>query len=279
MRRPPHGPTLAVMPPEHDPSRRRSRAELKELLLDTATEILREEGVGVATTAITYQRVFDHLEDTTGVRVTRGSVHERIWASQRDFQLDVLRRVARWDPSGSNEATQAAVGEVLAAADLETEEGRSDTLRDLCRVVGPINLAAAEERDHWSSWIGIALALTGSRFDDSHERQALLDTVADTYGRLTDDLVEMNEASSDLLRRRPRADLFASPTEGDRFLTMLATALADGVALRQQFTDDLIDLELPTGPDGAPQTWHPYSVAMWAILSFLTEPVPEDRSL
>jgi hypothetical protein len=60
---------------------------------------------------------------------------------------------------------------------------------------------------------------------------------------------------------------------------MLATALADGVALRQQFTDDLIDLELPTGPDGAPQTWHPYSVAMWAILSFLTEPVPEDRSL
>ena len=259
-------------------SPRRSRAELKELLLAAATEILRDEGVGVATTAITYQRVFTHLERTRGVRVTRGSVHERIWASQRDFQLDVLRRVARWDPSGSNAATEAAVGEVLATADLTSEAGRTDTLRDLCRVVGPVNLAAAEERDHWSSWIGIALALSGSRFDDSSERQALLDTVADTYRRLTDDLVEMNEASSRLLRRRPRADLFESEAEGDRFLTMMATALADGVALRQQFTDDLPELELPTGPGGEAQTWHPYSVAMWAMLSSLTEPVPDEPS-
>ncbi len=256
-------------------TRRRTRAALKELLLDAGIEILRDEGTGVGTTSLTYQRVFAHLESTRGIRVTRGSVHERIWASQRDFQLDVLRRAARWDPSESNEITLDAISRVLETADLTTDGGRRLTLKELWRVAGPANLAAAEERDHWSSWIGIALALSGSRLDDSEERTALLSTVADTYARFTDQQMEVNEAPAALVRSVPRGDLFPPGFDAARFLTMLATALADGVALRQQFTDDLDDLELATGPDGELETWHPFSVGMWAISSFLTELVEQ----
>lgn len=240
-------------------------------MLDAATEILRRDGVGIGATAITYQRVFDHLETTQGIRITRGSVHERIWASQRDFQLDVLRRAARWDPSESNEVTAAAIAEVLANADLDTDDGRWRAIQELWRQIGPINLSAAEERDHWSSWIGIALALSGSHADDSAERRALLTTVSETYHDITDELSSMTAAAGVYLGAQPRAGLAPPGVDIARFVTMLVTALADGVALRQQLTEDLVDIELATGPNGELETWHPFSIGMWAITRFFTE--------
>jgi hypothetical protein len=71
-------------------ARRRSRAELRELVMTAALDLLRTEGLGAVPMTLTYQRVFDHLEATTGVRVTRASVHERIWESQEAFRAEVL---------------------------------------------------------------------------------------------------------------------------------------------------------------------------------------------
>ena len=45
-------------------ARRRSRAELRELVMTAALDLLRTEGLGAVPMTLTYQRVFDHLEAT-----------------------------------------------------------------------------------------------------------------------------------------------------------------------------------------------------------------------
>lgn len=53
-------------------------------------KILERDGLHLAADSISYARVFSHIEETYDVKITRGSVHERIWASHDDFRRDVL---------------------------------------------------------------------------------------------------------------------------------------------------------------------------------------------
>ena len=53
------------------------------------------------------------------------------------------------------------------------------------------------------------------------------------------------------------------------------TAMSEGVSLRRRFDDgELPDIELATGPDGALQTWHPFSVGLIALIRFFVEEDP-----
>lgn len=77
--------------------KRRSRAELEELMIEGGAEVLRELGVETQLSSVSYAKVFEHLERTRGVRVTYGSVHERIWNSLQEYQLSVIERAGVWD--------------------------------------------------------------------------------------------------------------------------------------------------------------------------------------
>jgi hypothetical protein len=66
------------------------QASLRELLISAGLEVLQQDGLGLGTQALSYRRVFDHLEQVYGVTVARASVHERIWASHDHFRHDVV---------------------------------------------------------------------------------------------------------------------------------------------------------------------------------------------
>jgi hypothetical protein len=83
---------------------RRSRAELKELMIEGGTEVLRELGVETQLSSVSYAKVFEHLQRTRGVRVTYGSVHERIWNSLQEYQLSVIERAGVWDHAAITDA-------------------------------------------------------------------------------------------------------------------------------------------------------------------------------
>lgn len=73
---------------------RRSRREIEQLVIEAAIDLVQSEGMGIGLEGITYTRVFNHLEETTGQRVTRASVHERVWRDQAAFQAAVRDRIA-----------------------------------------------------------------------------------------------------------------------------------------------------------------------------------------
>ncbi|MEQ8842943.1 MAG: hypothetical protein RIB98_18350 [Acidimicrobiales bacterium] len=76
---------------------RRPRAELKELMIQGGVDVLRELGVETQLSSVSYAKVFEHLEQTHGIKVTYGSVHERIWNSLQEYQLSVIQRAGLWD--------------------------------------------------------------------------------------------------------------------------------------------------------------------------------------
>ena len=118
------------------PTKRRSREELRDLVLGAALDLIRAEGLGVEPTTVTYQRVFDHLEEREGVRVTRASVHERIWDSQEHFQHDVLLR-ASLSESGIPATTDVAIETYERTVGLDSVA----RMMEMTRSAAPANLA------------------------------------------------------------------------------------------------------------------------------------------
>ncbi|MEZ5246420.1 MAG: hypothetical protein R2707_15065 [Acidimicrobiales bacterium] len=82
--------------------KRRPRAELKELMIQGGVEVLQEFGVETQLSSVSYAKVFEHVERTHGVRITYGSVHERIWNSLQEYQLSVIERAGVWDQDGAS---------------------------------------------------------------------------------------------------------------------------------------------------------------------------------
>ena len=78
-------------------------------LIAAVRAILDEDGLGIGAGDLTFKRVFDHVEATTGVRLTNASVIRRVCENQEEFQADVLAAsAARADSSGEIDKTLGA---------------------------------------------------------------------------------------------------------------------------------------------------------------------------
>lgn len=246
---------------------RRSRDALRSLLLEAAQAILREEGLGVGTDALTFKRVFDRVERDTGVRLTNASVIKRVWENQADYQTDVLVDIAGDEGREEMDRTFDALSPVLGALDLSTVEKRLTAMREVCRIGGAANIQALRESSNWGLWFGVwALATAGEITDQKRRIQgALLDgyeTVTELYEEVYAALVALLG-----LRLRPGMSL--------RHFTIATGALAEGCTLRNRVDAAMEGIVLPTGPDGEAQDWTLFAVGLDALAIRFFEPDPE----
>lgn len=249
---------------------RRSREELRALLLDTALTILREQGLGLGAGNVTFKRVFERVERETGVRLTNASVIGRIWKNQADYQADVLSLVAADtdDPERhafTAEATSVEIGMLRAGAPLGSEAA----MREFCRVGAQANMSLLRNSRAWSVWLGVwALGTIGHMTD---EKRRIKEALLDGYKRLTDgDEEEMARIGNGLgLRLRRGLTL--------RQFTVAASALAEGCALRNRVDSEMSGILLPTGPGGALREWTVFGIGVDALVHEFFEadtPVP-----
>ncbi|MGB5759057.1 MAG: hypothetical protein WBM50_19245 [Acidimicrobiales bacterium] len=118
------------------------RRELRDLIVEAGLEVLERDGLGLRGDSITYARVFEYLETEHGVRITRGSVHKRIWASLDEFRAEVLTTAARDAlPGQDGLGMHAAIVDVLATVD-EPGVDHDQRLRAFCRIAGHSLLTA-----------------------------------------------------------------------------------------------------------------------------------------
>ena len=245
------------------PRTRRTREELRALLIGAGRSILEEEGLSIGAGTLTFKRVFEHVEATTGVRLTNASVIRRVWENQVDYQMDVLVAVASTaESAGEIAATSRALAPLLGQADLSSPTGRMWTLREMARVGGEAGIRARLETRDWSLWVGVwVLALTTDPVDDRrHLREALaagLDAAADVWEQLL-------AAICAHLGLRVRAPLTL------RHYTAAISAMVEGSALRQGGDPDLALVVRPTSRDGGPQEWTYFGICLEALaLRFL----------
>ncbi len=231
------------------------------------------EGLDIGVDHINYTKVFDHLEATQGIRVTRGSVHARIWDSQRDFQRELVIRAAEWQFEESTAATIEAVAAVIAAADTSSHAGRRVAMREATRVGCRVNMASAESSDLWGLWQGITGAFTVS-MAESEELAPIVDAVRRSYEALSDEFVAMQGQVVEALGWRIRDDMELQGAELRRMVASVSTALADGFGFRSKFTGEAV-LQLPTGPEGSLQEWDHLGYAMLILVESVYENPPD----
>jgi hypothetical protein len=238
------------------------------LILQAGYEVLLADGLGLGTEGITYKRVFEHLEETSGVRVTRGSVHERIWDSQRDFQLDVLARAARWDSTYSMTRTSAAVEKALAKVDLSAATERLSALKEAVRVGARVNLEASESDNLWEIWEGVAAVVSIQRGSDQGIERVRNEVVA-SYEETTEVLIEFFESMIATLGLTVRPSLGLTYDDAVRKFAMIANALSQGSSLRRRNEVEFkTEFQLPTGPNEHMESWDLFSLGLWALSLF-----------
>jgi len=250
--------------------KRRTREETRQMVVEAALDLIRLEGLGAEPTTISYQRVFDHLEATTGARVTRASVHERIWDSQEDFQHEVLLRASE----GTSGAPQT---QEIATAVFQATEGLLPRARmtEMTRLAAPANLRVAESDDLFYSWIGMTMSLARDPQLDLGRRDDLANAASSIYSDFKTETIGLLRGLGDTLGLRPRDDLFPDGTDGFELIVDLGIALSEGVSVRTRLDrSELADVQLKTGPNGEEQSWTAFAAAYWALLSTYLEVDP-----
>jgi hypothetical protein len=252
------------------PQTRRSRDELRELLISAGVELLVEEGLGTGAGHLTFKRVFEWLEQTTGVRVTNASVIGRIWTNQSEYQTEVLVAIASSDGSEVLESAFRALQPSLARFDRRTIEGRWGSLREMARVGGSAHIALLSGSKRWQRWVGVwALVMAGTG-PDTTAGGPVADALREGYEVVTRrfELAYSRMLSSFGFRLRQPFTL--------RQLTLSTGALAEGCVLRfgvdEASTKDIVR---PTGPNGEDQDWTLFSVGIEALLRAFVEIDPD----
>jgi hypothetical protein len=222
---------------------RRTRAETKALLLDEGTRQLLAQGLK-GTAEIRLKDVCDQLEERRGVRITPGSVYERIWADQRDFQLEVLATVlAERDLGEIDRALERAVASVdaaLAGAD------RDAVVRRFCKLAADGLVNAVLDSAHWQIWVG-AWGSTAStpELRDDHRIGEVIEA---GYLRSTTHLGALVDSALD------NAGLTLRPGLTSYQLGVALGSLVEGLSLRLRYDRDDTN-ELTTSEDGEDQAW------------------------
>ena len=251
---------------------RRKRADLKRLVLEAGIEVLERDGLGLGAEGVTYAMVFEHLEQTAGIRVTRGSVHERIWDSQRDFQSEILTSVVGSDLSALLADSHALVDATLQQADHSTHAARGDALRHLIRVMSRQHLDQTNTPNRLALWQATVRSILcrPSGDDVASLRQVATASYRSYVAAQTQLYVDAAQTLGYRIRRVP--GLTETQVVEKWTSTMLALAagfsIRDGAGLIETF-------DVPSGRDGSQEQWDDFSFAVWQVMSSFLENPPD----
>lgn len=246
---------------------RRSRRELRELLLSTARDILREEGLQTASTNLTFKRVFERVERTTGRTVTNASVIRRVWDNMSDFQADVLVSIAQDEQRPELGPTLDVVARTLQECDLTSVTSRQAVLRELCRVGGETTTGAVSDSTLWSAWIGVLAVATTA--PDAEQRERMVGALNSGFDAMASYWEGTFTGLTGYLGFRLRAPMTM------RQFADAALAWAEGQTIRQRISGVAPRMSLPTGPDGGMQEWTLFGVGLEGLMLQFFEPDPD----
>jgi len=242
-------------------SRRIKREELRDLLLEEGVALLLDEGVQVGLGAVTFPRVFERVEASTGRRITAASVYERLWASQSDFQWEVLAVLVE-GASTLDDRTRRRVSRILAAADRTTEAGRLECLSELCQVVVQQHVIEGSSRHHYRIVLAAVAAVSAPESDDdpvSKGIERVREALRDYVERETELLLDLYNEIGGALGLRTR-----EPIELRQF-ALAVGALGEGVALRLKYFPEYAQ------PIAVPASLGRGDGEMWSLVGFGVE--------
>jgi hypothetical protein len=250
---------------------KQSRDELRALMLETGRLIVIEDGLGFGVDTLTFKRVFERIDEETGLKISNASVIRRVWDNQADYQADVLATIAGQDALGEFDETIRALGPLLDSLDVSTPESRSRSLREVCRVGGSANSFMLLESPNWSMWIAVWAMATADNVGSERAKyqERIRGALLDGYEGFTSLWEGAYAGLAALVGMRVRPPLTL------RQLSVAVGALAEGCSLRQHVDPNLGVILRPTGRDGEDQEWTLFAIGLEALLVQFLEPDPD----
>ncbi|MEO6126400.1 MAG: hypothetical protein ABIR32_22090 [Ilumatobacteraceae bacterium] len=241
----------------------RPKQDLRRLMVDAGIELLVDDGMHGGEN-VTIAKVIDRISERGDDPVTKGSVlgKDRLWPSQRAFQLEVQQTFASQigELGVTRGGTYEAAAAVLDAAELSTAAGRDVAVRELCRVAGRASFDGILASREWRIWLAIwATAMTTNDELEvgSAIRQGEMNSIQVVMESLYMPLAEVFG-----LRIKPEFG-----PDGLLMFTLCVAALTDGLAIRMRYTTiPMDDIERPSAPDGSTQTWHLFAIGFEGLL-------------
>ncbi len=226
---------------------------MESLVLDAAVDLVDAEGLGTGLEGITYARVFRRLEATSGARITRASVHERLWPDQAAFQAAVRRRLV--EEAGADEGPEI-IDLTGADSDGDRRSGSDDSTSRRTQTTATIRALLAFAPDDERSEAADSVAA----FESSLSRR--LDVLTAGYTRLIDERQGVVDTSHGLDFEQAVA-----------VVVRAVAATADGAALHAPFDPDADTMvrSLPAGAE--PKTLAGF--VGWSLLEQLFDFSPE----
>ena len=246
---------------------RLSREELRELLLATGEEILRNEGMAAGVGSLTFKRAFEWIEEHRDLRFTNASVIGRIWSGLEEYRADVLALVSDDFASGEIDAVAESQAPYFEAVDLTDPASRLATIRQLCRAGAAAALLPLDDGDAWVPWLGVLLAHC---FDG---QQPGMDRLGEAIRRS----VSISNSSWEVVYTEVCQAVgwrFRPPLTASQFVRLVG-ALADGFVMANSVVEPGPMITLATGEDGANEEWHNFAVAFEALTFAFFEPDPD----
>jgi len=260
-------PYLSSNPHTVEPKVRRSREELRDLILDAGRDVLLSEGLGSGAEHLTFKRVLAHVEATQGIRVTNASVIRRIWDNQNEFQLEVVSSIVNAQGDLELAAARGAFDDALAIMDLTTPELRRASLSELIRVACARYIESASTSD---AAIQMALAIYISANPHTSPSPSLVEPFQTINDRLTHEYMALYKAGLELVGWRIKPGL--SFEDGAATIS----ALAEGVLMRMVAESGFLPTILQVRPmDGVTVEWTLLAIGMNQIVDFFAEADPD----
>ncbi len=234
------------------------------MILDAARDLLVTEGISIGLGNITFKRVFDHLEATSGVRVTHSSVIERIWRDQDEFHLAVIDSVLNLtvpdDPLFERSIRRMIA--VAETADRTIPEGRWEAMFEIARVGAADNLKLLQRYVWWPLWLNVWTWLATG--EDGEGASDLRRAVRSNY-RASDAIYEaLYGGLMDYLGFRVKDGFTLHDMD-----TMFAWS-AEGAAIRQRVDPDALKARRFRG-----KMWTPLGLAFRGIVIQALELIPD----
>jgi len=246
---------------------RRSREELRSIVLDAGRDVLLSEGLGTGAEHLSFKRVLSHVEATRGIRITNASVIGRIWENQEEFQLDVINSVANFQGDEEVALTYEALASAIDLVDVSTPERRRASLAELIRVACGQYMSAASTS---AATIQMALVTYVAASQATSGDNPLLASYRETNARLTRRYEELYTLGLQACGWRVR------PQYSMHDVASLLSAIAEGLLLHglvdpDAFRPTVLVREL----DGAEVEWTPQGLTMNSLVEFYCEPDPD----
>ena len=225
--------------------RRRSAAETRQLLLDTAVTMLHEQGPAAG---VMHIRLGDLV---TRVGLTTGAAY-RLWADQREFHNELAVAALRWRDRSLLHKTERAVGPVVAAG---------GTLLQVLRAGAAANVQTLPD--------DVGILLTLALRAGAYHQPGLLHAAAE---RRQEAVASFGDLYGHLMRAYGRR--FREPFTMEH-LCAAFTAVVEGFGVQTATGEVHPTMTVVTEDDPGGEEWTLLGVCLTGLIDRMTEPAAE----